>query len=71
MNPKEKAKELVERYINIMPNLLNQTGEEIIKHAKQCALIAVAEILKQVADTNKKTEGSNYWSFVKEEITKL
>jgi len=46
MTPKEKAKELIEKYIEIMPCLVNQTGNKIIQHAKKCSLIAVDEYIK-------------------------
>ena len=37
LTTKEKAKELVDSIIDIMPCLVNQTGKLIIDHAKQCA----------------------------------
>ena len=56
MTPKEKAKELIDK-------MLNETD---LVSAKQCALIAVDEILK----TNP-YKARNYWHEVKTEIEKL
>jgi hypothetical protein len=47
MTAKEKAKELIDLYIEIMPHLHNQTGQKIKDHAKECALIAVEQILNE------------------------
>lgn len=81
MEPKEKARELVERFekIIISANADNWTNE-----SKQCALIAVEEILKSCAYFDYKikerfedTAGiddrcfSTYWQEVKSEIEKL
>ena len=64
MTPKEKAKELV-----------NKMAFEICKtDAKQCALIAVDEILKAVDnpdETYLMKHSVNYWTEVKQEIEKL
>lgn len=55
MTPFEKAKELVDKHINDIC---------LFKHAaKQCALIAVEELIKET--------GSKYWYDVKHEIEKL
>ena len=67
MTAKEKAKELVEKYLNIEFCLLTDN------QAKQCALICVDEIVSEHLD-----EGINsyvqkridYWSEVKQEINK-
>ena len=67
MTPKEKAKELVDKFIFI------DNGEkfQIIsiadeKRAIQCALIAVDEILEEC-----RLEKDWYWQEVKQEIEKL
>ncbi len=63
MTPKEKAEELVLKYLRID----NNTREWFNKHiAKQCALIAVDEIIKVMSDSQ-----DWYWEEVKQEIEKL
>lgn len=93
MEAKEKAKELVKQYYNFVggwtstnkPNEVptaQYEGESMkIGRAKQCALIAVDEILKfeQLyltrldAKMNRYTEESSveYWQEVKQEIGRL
>ena len=70
MTPKEKAKELVLRYLRIN----NNTKEWFNLHiAKQCALIAVDEILF-VLEFNldfKMEKSIGYYLEVKQEIEKL
>jgi hypothetical protein len=79
MTPKEKARQLFKKY-----SLLSWKGKEFeFEYYKQCALIAVDEIIiavtkqhndmtwserKQVMDRNI---GVNYWKQVKQEIEKL
>ena len=71
LTPKEKAKELVEKYRSI--SLLEKYN------AKQCALIAVNEIIEQwdyldtyLADIGGMANPNlNYWLQVKNEIEKL
>lgn len=62
MTPKEKAKELVLKYYLLIPM-------NTISFAKQCALIAVDEILNLYWLHDKK--GFDYWQEVKQEIEKL
>lgn len=79
MTPKEKAKELVLKYWNL-PIIMNHIIDGVIhietnKHlyendAKQCALIAVDEILK-ITWADKFLTVEDYWKEVKEEIEKL
>ncbi len=72
MNAKEKAQELIQKYIDIMPSLAHQTGHSIIENAKKCALIAVDEILKigwNLPHYDNVT-GLQYWQNVKSEISK-
>jgi hypothetical protein len=74
MTPKEKAKELFLKYHNLWIN-----GNSIL--AKQCALIAVDEIIqnnKSFLRTNNELHNDNgldsdleYWEEVKNEILKL
>ena len=63
MTPKEKAKELVDKF--------NVVGLQQRAEAYQCAVIAVDEILfitKMYNDTYAET---TYWQEVKQEIEKL
>lgn len=63
MTPKEKAKELVDNYYIVCQEFTEEIQCSI--QAKQCALIAVHEIISLVG------RYSNYWYEVKEEIYKL
>jgi len=60
-NPKELAKELVEKYYHLFSVELENTIADY--EAKECALIAVDELIKET--------GSKYWYDVKLEIEKL
>lgn len=73
MKPKEKAKDLVDRFYYMLPNNGSSTGinnvESRYKEAKQCALIAVDEVLLACAlETKGKFE---YYFEVKKEIEQL
>ena len=64
MTPKEKAIELVNKYLQIYDGR--------VKQAKQCALIAVDEILKDREEIDDmRIINDPYWLEVKEEIEKL
>jgi len=69
MTPKEKAIELVNKYLQIYDGRLQQ--------AKQCALIAVDEILDELLEivmvTSSKyiVKHTNYYQEIKQEIEKL
>ena len=77
MTPKEKAKELVGKFRQVPPSS-PYTGIDNIE-AKQCALIAVDEIIQQwetidtyIADFGGKLNQSlKYWIQVKQEIQEL
>lgn len=75
MTPKEKAVELVDSFRIILIQSDTDAGEEIIctTIAKQCALIAVNEILQShyALLTGIKPSTYNYWQEVKTEIEKL
>jgi len=65
MTPKKKAKELVDKYINLYE------GWNVSFCAK-CALIAVDEILNSGHGWNKTTSSFvKYWQQVKQEIQTL
>lgn len=76
MTPKEKAKELVSKYQSCEINFLEYAWV-CTKGAKQCALIAVDEILTLKAESFDKLPNPhhyfsiNYWKGVKQEIEKL
>jgi hypothetical protein len=73
MTPKEKANELVNRYaIYLRANLMYDEDAE--EDAKQCALIAVDEILEDNVDDMSEELFDiriEYWQEVKQEIEKL
>jgi endogenous inhibitor of DNA gyrase (YacG/DUF329 family) len=67
MTTKEKAEELFEK-------MLNTDGMDMTRFcSKQCALIAVGEILKELEsiDDGQTVIPYNYWQQVKTEIKKL
>jgi hypothetical protein len=66
MTPKEKAEELVDKFIEFTKEWDELDGYVENKfNAEKCALIAVHEIISLVGRYN------NYWYEVKEEIYKL
>jgi hypothetical protein len=67
MTPEEKAKDLVLRYLRIDNNTIQWFNLYI---AKQCALIAVDEIL-EIKSVDKDFSLSHYWLDVKNEIENL
>ncbi len=76
MTPQEKAKELVEKYFNRFHR--SSDLELSWKECKQCALIAVDEIIKNIENYTewsveqlKLTRQYEFWEQVKEEIKKL
>jgi len=64
MNSKNKAKELVGKFYPSVQWKLGQ--EDCLDRAKQCALIAVDEILEHCYEVMKP-----FWKEVKQEIQKL
>ena len=70
MTPQEKAEQLLHEYRMLFMDEGEDYGEEILVSvlSKQCALIAVDEILSLfVSDC----EDTRYWNKVKQEIEKL
>ena len=72
MTPKEKAKELVEKFSDL------EDGEMYIGKAKQCALIAVDEIINSLENYGKASDelqnmenDFRYWQEVKQELLKI
>ena len=84
MTPKEKAEELFNMFI-IIDDLSDSTGNSLYfnAHAKQCALIAVDEIVLELEYHQRHPETKDmmikirisqafqYWKAVKQEIEKL
>ena len=65
MTPKEKAKELLEKF---RLNVVDYEGNGINGHkAKQCALIAVDELIKATVPLTS----TYYWQEVKQAIQEL
>lgn len=78
MTAKEYAQRMMQRYIDHMPALREQTGHKIIDHAKQCCLMSAGEIKKAlIAYGTESFELQNmdsefrFWDEVVNEINKL
>ena len=87
MTPKEKAEELVDKFYQTTPNeaWINEPvglSEEYKawKQAKECALIAVDEIMNvcpfigiefATSEGGKESDAKEYWQEVKQELEKL
>ena len=71
MTPKEKADQLFGRFaMYLRANL--RYDEEANEDAKQCALIAVDEILEETMERDgMRVVNNHYWVDVKNEIEKL
>jgi hypothetical protein len=72
MTSKEKAIELVNKFTDPVRWKLGQ--ENVGQRAKECALIAVDEIIQEViesANNEIKSTRVIYWQKVKQEINKL
>jgi len=67
MNAKLKASQLVNRFYNLKPQKMSDYSCILWPTAKECARIAVDEILKEV----NYFENINYWELVKQEIDNL
>lgn len=71
MTPKEKAKELFDKYFLLHESATDENGVWVVSAlnkglAKKCALIAIDEIIEHCNYINKW-----YWQEVKQEIEKL
>lgn len=76
MTPKEKAKDLFVRFSDYCSWDTFEEEQDYINNIKQCALIAVDEILKLESNNGYYFDGTNvtsisYWQEVKQEIDKL
>ncbi len=67
MTPKDKAKELVDKFIPI----LDYGQTEKFNQAKKCAVICVEEIIKCTFGKYNSFAHIDYWEKVKQEINKL
>lgn len=65
MTPKEKAEELIDRYIQLVPYYSKDYN---LKKAKESALIAVTEIIDTIHNLWGGIKEISYWYEVKEEI---
>lgn len=82
MTPKEKAEEIFDKHYRLFNNFpnyqyvienLNTIQDEKLYTAKQCALIAVDEIIEVACDVSDYDNSvtKSYWEEVKQEIDKL
>ena len=69
MTPKEKAEELVRRYMQLRPHPTEDYLDN--EDAKLCALIAVDEIIQSFNDVMIPNPFNQYWQEVKQEIENL
>jgi len=74
MTPHEKAKDIYQKMFDNMPHP-NETNAAVFLITKQCALIAVDEIIEanpiKFRLDNTIMSNKNYWQEVKQEIEKL
>ena len=66
MTPKEKAKELLNKFNNP-----DRTNYPYVHNAQQCALIAVDELITEGFFTDGYYNRAAFWQEVKQEIEKL
>jgi hypothetical protein len=78
MTPKEKAEELVDKfhikvYVSFIENSIPSVINALMLYnsAKQCALIAVDEIIEFMSPMVHSKQAYDYWDEVKQEIEKL
>ena len=70
MTPKEKAQELLDKYATYV--VMWTGGIEVENQkCKQCALIAVDEIIKSLDDVLHPNPFGQYWNKVKQEIENI
>ena len=74
MEPKDKAKELVDKMFNVDLDCENEAMCMLYPHAVRCALIAVDEIIKQLVPIERAPNNKyafQYWEEVKQEMELL
>ena len=70
MLPKEKAEELVNKFMETKSLKLSDYSRIEFPTAKQCALICVDEIMRVVLCEDCTSDVEVYWQEVKQEINK-
>ena len=70
MTPHEKAKDIYQKMFNNMPHP-DETNAAVFTITKQCALIAVDEIIFALSFHSDTELGEEYWDEVKQEIENL
>ena len=68
MKARDKAKELVGQYINLLSGHIFNGSFDV---AQQCALVAVDEIMQEMDNVMLPNPFKQYWEQVKQEISKL
>jgi hypothetical protein len=68
MNPKEKAEELILKFMNLQEPNYNWFDKRL---GKQCALIAVDEVLDYLNKIMIPNPFGQYWNEVKKEIENI
>jgi hypothetical protein len=77
LSPKEKASELVEKYLSFGFRLFDNYIPVPLEAAKQCAIIAVDEIIKELwyvennFDVASAFRVEDYWNEVKTELENI
>ncbi len=72
MTPKQKAKYLVDKFMNVSSNKMSDHSRMYFPTAKECALISVNELSEATyLLVNKNQLFLEYWQEVKQEIEKL
>lgn len=72
MTPKEKAIELVDRFmLRIILNVQSNINFSVMESAKECAILSVDEIISACEYNNVEFYNTQWWNKVKEEINKL
>jgi hypothetical protein len=73
MTPKEQAEQLLNEYRMLFMDEGEDYGEEILVSvlSKQCALIAVDEIINSVDNEHVSDIYNEFWEEVKQEIEKI
>jgi hypothetical protein len=74
MTPKEKAEELVEKFLNAKSHKMSDYSTIYTPTAKVCALITVDEVIAQIEPSVSMDvieSRIRYWERVKQEIEKL
>lgn len=68
MTPKEKAKELIKKFI---PATLTDFSDDNFEQTKECAVICIDEIISACEYNFVESYNTHWWNKVKQEIEKL